>query len=203
MSHHRSWTVAVACVVGVLAAPVVAAQAASGADSGRIAWSRFVSKAFTGVHIVTARADGSDVRELTRPPRGVQDIDPKWSPDRRRILLERDLPSGASQIVVIDATGAHQRVIDTGCVDPCAADVAPDWSPDGRRIVFTRVVGPFDRPNESARSAVLWTARLDGRDVRRLSEPGIDGVYEDYEAHWTPDGSAIQFLRIRNEPFNS
>jgi hypothetical protein len=56
----------------------------------------------------------------------------------------------------------------------------------GRRIVFTRVVGPFDQVKESARSAVLHTAKLNGSGVRRLSEPGIDGVFEDYQARFSP-----------------
>ena len=72
-----------------------------------------------------------------------------------------------------------------------------------RHLTFTRVVGPFDQPGGSARSAVLWTANLDGSHVRRLSQPGIDGVYEDYRARFLPDGRTVTFIRVRNEPFNS
>jgi Tol biopolymer transport system component len=50
---------------------------------------------------------------------------------------------------------------------------------------------------------VLWVARDDGSHARRLSEAGIDGVYEDSDAHWSRDGSYIQFLRGRNEPSNT
>ena len=46
-------------------------------------------------------------------------------------------------------------------------------------------------------------ANLDGSHVRRLSQPGIDGVYEDYRARFLPDGRTITFIRVRNEPFNS
>jgi Tol biopolymer transport system component len=151
---------------------------------------------------VTARADGSDVRVITPATEGVHDIDPKWSPDGSRIVFERDLPTGV-QIVVIGADGRGARVIDTRCTAPCDSDQLPTWIPDGRHIVFTRVVGPFDGPNGSAASAVMWIADDDGTQVRRFSERGIDGVYEDYQAHWAPDRSYIQFLRIRNEPFNS
>ena len=70
---------------------------------------------------------------------------------------------------------------------------------DADRINFTRVMGPFDLVNDSARSAVLWTATLDGTDLQRLSEPGIDGVYEDYFARYSPDGSYIVFTRVRND----
>jgi hypothetical protein len=62
------------------------------------------------------------------------------------------------------------------------------------------VIGPFDQPGESARSAVLWSEDLNGGHLRRISEPGIDGAYEDYRAHWTPDGRTITFTRVRNDP---
>jgi Tol biopolymer transport system component len=101
------------------------------------------------------------------------------------------------------ADGGNERVLDTDCVDPCADDIGPTWAPDGRHVVFTRVVGPFDKSGESATSAVLWSEDLHGGHLRRLSEPGIDGAYEDYRARWTPDGRTITFTRVRNEPFNS
>ena len=57
------------------------------------------------------------------------------------------------------------------------------------------MIGPFDLVNDSAHSAVLQTSTLDGSDPERLSEPGIDGVYEDYFARYSPDGSYIVFTR--------
>jgi Tol biopolymer transport system component len=194
----------VAVLTSLLAMAVLPAASfgSGGHRDGRIAWSRI---ALDGpeIQIVTARPDGSALRVLTPPTEGVQDLDPKWSPDGSRILFERDLPTGRVQIVVVRANGRGERVIDTHCAAPCDSDQMPTWTPDGRHIVFTRVVGPFDRPGGSAASAVLWIADVDGTDVRRLSEPGVDGVYEDYQAHWSPDRSYIQFLRVRNEPFNS
>jgi hypothetical protein len=62
------------------------------------------------------------------------------------------------------------------------------------------VVGPFDGPNDAARSAALWTAREDGTHARRLSPPDIDGTYEDVLANWSRDRSYIQFLRLRSDP---
>jgi len=79
----------------------------------------------------------------------------------------------------------------------------PGWTPDGQRIVFTRVIGPFDQVNTSARSAVLYTARPDGSGMRRLSQPGIDGVYEDYRARYAADGQYLIFVRVRNSDIKS
>lgn len=87
-------------------------------------------------------------------------------------------------MVVIGADGGL-RALDLGCTDPCVTDTQPTWDPDGRHILFTRTV---DQPNDSARSAMLYRADLRGRHVERVSEPGIDGVYEDYSAITAPWG---------------
>src|SRR4051812_28037678 len=173
-----------ACLAA-LAALTLAAPSGAAADpspGGRLAWSQFTLD-FSAMNIVTARPDGSAARTLTNEPEGTLDFDPKWSPDGKRIVFERDLPDGSAQIVVMRGDGAGQRVVATACTDPCAGDISPSWTPGGHRIAFTRVIGPFDQPGDSARSAVLWTVRDDGSDLRRLSPPGIDGAYEDYQAH--------------------
>jgi hypothetical protein len=64
-------------------------------------------------------------------------------------------------------------------------------------IVFERVIGPID-PDGNAASAVLWTARRDGTHVRRLSESGIDGTYEDDHARFAPTGGYLTFTRLRD-----
>lgn len=203
MTSSRSpFALAAACALLVLAAPSAAAHDDHDGRGERIAWSRYTLD-FGAMQIVSARPDGSDLRVLTNAAAGTFDLDPKWSPDGSRLVFERDLPDGSAQIVVMRADGGGQRVLDTGCTAPCELDVSPAWAPDGHQVVFTRVIGPFDKPGESATSAVLWIAAEDGRGARRLSQPGIDGTYEDYQAHWAPDGTYIQFLRIRNEPSNS
>jgi len=168
----------------------------------QIVWSS-VDSDFARQRLVTAQPDGSNRHDLTDPKaKHTNDIDAQFSPDGTQVAFERDLRKDA-QIVIIGADGQNERVVDLGCVDPCADDIAPTWSPGGARLLFTRVVGPFDLPNDSAHSAVLWSALPDGSGVQRVSEPGIDGVYEDYYARYSPDGSYIVFTRIRNDPFNS
>jgi len=167
-----------------------------------LAWSRFVDLDFSAARIVVGRPDGGPVRELTSSSDGVQDIDPKFSPDGSRVLFERDLPDGSTQVVVVNVDGTGEHVLPLGCVDPCAADVSPTWAPDGQHVYFTRVVGPFDQVNGSATSAVLWRARLNGRDLTRISEPGIDGAFEEYLATFAPAGYMV-FLRLRNSDIHS
>ena len=166
----------------------------------RIVWSSVDSDG-ARQRLVTAAPNGSDLQTLTRPQaKKTQDIDGQFSPDGTQVAFERDLRNGKdAQIVLIGADGQNERVLDFGCVNPCAFDVAPTWSLGGDRINFTRVVGPFDLVNDSARSAVLWSALPDGTDLQRISEPSIDGVYEDYFARYSPDGSYIVFTRVRND----
>ncbi|HEX6653528.1 MAG TPA: hypothetical protein VF072_12345 [Thermoleophilaceae bacterium] len=189
-----------AVAAALLALPGSAlAEPGRGAANGRIVWSQIGE---TNARIVSANPDGSGFRFLSDPQDGELDIDPMPSPDGGRILFQRDGEDG-SEIVLMRADGGRERVLDTRCTDPCADDIGPTWAPDGRHVVFTRVIGPFDQVNDSARSAVLWSEDLHGRHLQRLSEPGIDGVYEDYSARWTPDGKTITFTRVRNEPFDS
>ncbi|MEO5743536.1 MAG: hypothetical protein ABIQ53_02950 [Terracoccus sp.] len=173
-----------------------------GARGILLAWSRFVDLNSNAARIVIGRPNGGPVRELTHSSNGVQDIDPKFSPDGNRVLFERDLPDGTTQVVVVNVDGSGEHVLPLGCVDLCAADVSPTWAPDGRHVYFTRVMGPFDQVNDSATSAVLWRARLDGHDLTRISPPGIDGAYEDSLATFAPAGYMV-FVRLRNADIKS
>jgi Tol biopolymer transport system component len=99
-------------------------------------------------------------------------------------------------VAVVGARGGPTKQLDLGCVDPCVSAL-PSWAPDGQHLVFTRVVGPFS--NDNATSAVPWSARPDGSDLRRISPPGVDDIYEDANARFSPDGSYIVFVRLSVE----
>ena len=168
------------------------------AQAGRIVWTQVLDSNFTTARLVSARPDGSGFRVLTHPGPKRFDIDVVVSPDGRQVLFERDLPSGRSVLGMVGAGGGRVHIVPVRCADPCAGLANPGWTTDGRRIVFTRVMGPFDGPGQAARSAVLYTARPDGSGMRRLSQRGIDGVYEDYHARFDASGKNLIFLRLRN-----
>jgi Tol biopolymer transport system component len=182
--------------LALLVAPAAAAAHPTSTD-GRIVWSRFTGDSSGTARIVSARPDGSALRVLSSGAAGEQDFFPSSSPDGRRVVFERDTADGIA-LVVVNADGTHQRTLSLGCVDPCDSDQIPGWTPDGNHITFTRVVGPFDAVNESARSAVLHVADLDGSHVHRLSQPGIDGAYEDYYARFVPGRPTVTFARVRD-----
>lgn len=198
-----------ALAISGLLAPASLAQAAGAASAAtaregwtRLVWSRFVDTDGSAARIVIRDQAGGAVRELTHSTAGVVDIDPRISPDGRQVVLERDLPDGSTQIVLVGTNGRGEHVLGLGCTDPCAVDVDPTWTPDGRHILFTRVVGPFDQVNGSARSAVLWRADLTGGRVERVSPPGYDGAFEDSHATFAPAGYLV-FVKVRNADITS
>jgi TolB protein len=199
----RKPTIAIAAGVVATLVGVVASSggAAAGRASGsRIVWSRFEGTISNRLQLVSARPDGSRLRVLTHPGKNTQDIDAAISPNGRLVAFERDRHKGGdtARITLVRANGKGERSLDLGCVAPCVADNTPTWLPGGARIAFSPVIGPFDQPHHSARSAVLYTALRNGSDIRRLSQSGIDGRFEDYRARYSPNGSYIVFNRVSN-----
>lgn len=58
---------------------------------------------------------------------------PRWSPDARRLAVERRRRGGVSEIVVFDvATGA----VSTVAASKASRVITPTWSPDGRQVLY-------------------------------------------------------------------
>jgi len=183
-------------LVGLLA--LLAAPASAAVAKTRIIWTRNAT-ASPRAQIVSARPHGSHLQALTHPKNHSFDIDAQTSLDGKRVAFERDLNDGeTSKILVVGANGQNAHSLDLGCVDPCIADLTPTWLPAGARIAFTQVLGPEDPVTHNAASAVLYTARRNGSHVQRLSQPGIDGTFEDSYARFSRDGSYVVFTRGRN-----
>ncbi len=66
------------------------------------------------------------------------------------------------------------------------ADHDPTWSPDGSRIAFERI-------RESTDHHAIFTVRLDGTGLRRLSPWRLDAASPD----WSPSGQWIAFFALR------
>lgn len=74
-----------------------------------------------------------------------------------------------------------------------SGDVPWSVSPDGRRFVFLRYrPGPMPDPQPYRAQAVgIFTARLDGSDVRQVVPYGVAQAHEIASASWSPDGRSI------------
>ena len=153
--------------------------------------------------VVAPRGGGRATRLLTRAS-GT----PAWSPDGRRLVVERLSPSDArgdpdphdvTRVVVLDVAGRRAREVATGR--------RPRWLPDGRLLVLqgSRLVS-LDRAGHHRRvlmkgvsGAAEWDVSRDGRiavigagvrvgdggPARRITRVPVG------EVRWSPDGASL------------
>jgi TolB protein len=152
-----------------------------------------------GIFVMTP--NGRNVRQLTRPPHGVVDQVPRWSPDGQRVLFERhaheDMPDESVHLYVINKDGTGLTNLTTDCSFPCLGTGEGDWSPDGKQIVMERALGPI--PDDGPPAVFgLFIMRADGSDVRQITQLTPNSGSEDHKVSWSPDGKRIAFMRSVN-----
>jgi Tol biopolymer transport system component len=154
-------------------------------DSGRADPDPTDSRAIND--IFKMNPDGSGRVKLTHS--GSFNADAGWSPSGSRIAFDSDRRNGAgrSEIFVMDADGSHVRRVST-LPEGALYDVAPRFSPDGKRLVFTRY-------RTDPGTSVLFTVRLDGSSLRRLT-PWGNGAGD---ADWSPGGKKLVFEAYPNK----
>jgi len=139
------------------------------------------------------RMNGTHQRTLDQTCTGVCLTDgfPAWGPRGRRIAFQRGLGPrpGRNKMValfVMRANGTHaRRVTQRGkrpLVNQPFQDEAPAWSPDGRRLAFER----FSRTRDQQ---AVFTIRLDGTGLRRITPWWLDASQPDY----SPNGRWLLF----------
>jgi hypothetical protein len=85
-------------------------------------------------------------------PSGEQWGGPIWSPDGRRIAVQK----GSTGIVVMDPDGGNQVEVVSGPIELMSLpELGPKWSPDGRWLLFIR-------------DGDLWIVGADGSGQRRV-----------------------------------
>lgn len=128
-------------------------------------------------------ADGSNDREVYRPPEGSWLALSRWARDGRRVLLHMGGRTGLARCTMVDLAGGAAR--DLWPFD-LTTDTVPDLSPDERHLVLARV-----QPDTHSRDLVV--VDLPSRQERWL-EPH---VADDSSPRWTPDGRAVVFISER------
>ena len=104
--------------------------------SGRIAFRRYLDEAQTHGAIFTINPDGSDEKQLTDPPEGVEDNQPDWSPDGKRIAFERCSENEPCRTYIVAAGGGEPENVRARCTMKPICDLAsPAWTPDGKLLL--------------------------------------------------------------------
>ena len=117
-----------------------------------------------------------------------------FSPDGKSLVGNAKMEGDrAHHVYTVNLDGSGLRRINDRGADACSF-----YFPDGKRLVWTSTrdhpelpPGSFSDPNDYPQGAELYTSRLDGTDVRRLTS---NTVY-DAEVSVSPDGQWILFTR--------
>jgi len=175
-----------ALVAGIAAALVVLAPTASGAFAGQNGKLVFGTLHAGEDEIWVMNPDGSDRRNLTRHDgRKISDIDPRWSPDGRRIAFSTDatdVEGAGRQIWVMNADGSNPRQL----THMPGFSQSPSWTADGQQIVFD---------NYNAGALDVYRINDDGTGLVNLTnnDPGVD-----YSPATAPRGKKIVFTSERD-----
>jgi Tol biopolymer transport system component len=171
----------------------------------------FSSNRSGGWRIWTVKADGSDLKQITKQDGDEQDVDPMFSPDGKAILFT-STRGGKAGVWRMAADGSKPERI-------CDGDQA-EWSPDGAKIalrrnerIFARSladgkekgISPDDWPHCSGPAwspdgkTIAFAARWEkGNGVFLVAAEGGAPVkvYDQQgacEPHWSPDGTRLVY----------
>lgn len=139
--------------------------------TGLIAYVRDASDDF---EIFLGRSAGGNHTNLTQTP-GVNEEDPAWSPDGRRLAYIRN----RREIVIRDIHSGDEVIIPSPVLGPI---FSPAWSPDGRHIAFH---GDLNYNYD------LFVVAIGGGEPINLT-----GTLQRDESFpvWSPDGTRLAFL---------
>jgi Tol biopolymer transport system component len=117
---------------------------------------------------------------VTKPTGEVDDGEPSWSPDGRRIAFET-----LDGIYVVSVDGSDKRLIAEGRESPA-------WSPRGGKIAFS---GPNPHERRCPHYWQIWVMNLNqGAGAPR---PLTHGCYDYDNPAWAPQGRRLVFVGAR------
>lgn len=133
---------------------------------------------YTGIFVIDD--DGSNVTRLVKKSNTGH---PRWSPDGKWIVFERDrsyaVNRSVSSIWIMDTRGTNLRQI-TAPVAGFESDRYPSFSPDGQQILFVRY-------QDQGKNKSINILNLETGQIRKIYDKWA------YWPEWSPDGQQIVF----------
>lgn len=134
-------------------------------------------------HIYVMDDDGSNVERLTDP--AFFDTSPRWFPDGRRVLFQRDLSRGNGAVenakfYILDLKTGMARLF----MENHPSDTDPVVSPDGKYIVFSS--------RRAGARRDIYVLNLETGHLKQLTDIG-DRIGWAYRTDWSPDGHHIAY----------
>lgn len=153
-----------------------ASEPAVSPDGKRVAFSAMTHDQWD---LYVMNVDGSDRRQVTSD--SAHDFGPAWSPDGDSLVFTHTpvelLAPSVLTVIAVNGTGRRELV---------SWGSAGQWAPDGQRVMF---YGAVTRP------AGIYVTDRTGQAVSRLDTFCDATGCMDGQAHWSPDGAFISFVR--------
>jgi DNA-binding winged helix-turn-helix (wHTH) protein/Tol biopolymer transport system component len=130
-----------------------------------------------------SKVDGSEKRQLTRPPLAV--VNPRWSPDGKLIVFTDRSNGDRRQMDSATPRRIYAVSADGGAPSLLVADShpgGPTWSPDGNSIAVSA------HPHPNGREVRI----VDLRTQKSTTVAGSEGMWS---SRWSPDGKYLVALK--------
>jgi Tol biopolymer transport system component len=207
-----TWFLSLLAVLSILGAAATAAWATPPGKNGRIVFRRYLDSARTTGAVFTVNPDGTRARQVTRPPRGVIDQYPDWSPNGQTLVFHRMVPcpAGGSRdgldgtcdsIYTVGRDGRGLKpLVPCGfkASEPlpgsCVGAHTPAWSADGSKIAFAYSLVDRTYTDSLNVNRGIWIVNADGTDRRQVTQLTPGSSWDD-EPQWSPDGLKLVFVR--------
>jgi serine/threonine protein kinase len=113
---------------------------------GKDAWGLYVMSAANGLNPI-------EIQHIGRPNRPI--FNPAWSPDSAQIAFSAPKGPTATELYVVDRTGAGKRQL----TNLGGLNISPAWSPDGSTIAFE---------HSTEKGGGIWLINADGTNPREV-----------------------------------
>src|SRR5215469_10527337 len=130
-----------------------------------------------------------------------RDVEPRWSPDSKRLAFISNRDDNKSQIFLISPFGGEAQKL----TDSKTAVQSFAWSPDGRRIAYTAQQEQTAEEekkqkdkddtlvvDQNHKMSRIWIIDVDTKKTTEL----VKGDYSTTDPQWSPDGKTIAYVTV-------